>query len=85
MKICSREDPDLPHPLQTQLPPDTGSGLRVTWVPVFAVTLAVWVRVPPTAVNGVIAVALQVGVGGGVEDPPPPHPESPINAAAAAR
>jgi hypothetical protein len=48
VKVCSREAPEVPHPLQAQVPPETGSGLRVTWVPVLAATLAVWVRVPPT-------------------------------------
>jgi hypothetical protein len=50
VKLCSRVDPEVPHPLQDQVPPVAGSGLSVTWVPVFAVTLAVWVRVPPTEI-----------------------------------
>jgi hypothetical protein len=41
VKVCSREEPEIPHPLQAQLPPVAGSGLRVTEVPVFAVALAV--------------------------------------------
>jgi hypothetical protein len=50
VKVCSREEPEVPHPLHDQVPPEVGSGLRVTWVPVVAATLAVWVRVAPTAV-----------------------------------
>jgi hypothetical protein len=46
VKLCSREVPDVPQPLQAQVPPEAGSGLRVTCVPVSEVTLAVWVRVP---------------------------------------
>ena len=86
-KLCSRADPDKPHPLQAHVPPVAGSGLSVTWVPEFAVTLAIWVRVPPTEVYGVIVVALHVagGGGGGWSDPPPPppQPESAMSAAAA--
>lgn len=92
MKVCSREEPEVPHPLQAQVPPEAGSGLRVTWVPVVAATLAVWVLVPLTEVYAVIAVALQTaggggGGGGGVEEdpPPPPHPASAMSAAVAAR
>jgi len=50
VKLCSREVPDVPHPLHAQLPPVAGSGLRVTWVPEFAVALADCVRVPLTEV-----------------------------------
>ena len=92
VKVCSREEPDVLHPLQDQVPPEVGSGLRVIWVPVVAATLAVWVRVPPTEVNGVIVVALQTtgggsgdGGGGAEEDPPPPHPARAMSAAVAAR
>jgi hypothetical protein len=49
-KLCSREVPDVPHPLHAQVPPVAGSGLKVTWVPVLAVTLAVWVLVPLTEI-----------------------------------
>jgi hypothetical protein len=84
VKLCSRDEPDKPHPLQDQLPPETGSGLSVTWDPEFAVTLAVDVRVPPTAVYAVIGVALHTAGGGGCEDPPP-HADSAISAALAIR
>jgi hypothetical protein len=88
VKVCSREVPDVPHPLHDQLPPDAGSGLRVTCVPEFALALADWVRVPLTEVYAVIGVALQTaagGGGGGVEDPPPPpQPDSVMSAAIAA-
>jgi hypothetical protein len=92
VKVCSREEPEVPHPLQAQVPPEVGSGLRVTWVPVVAATLAVWVLAPLTEVKGVIAVALQTAVGGGTgvgagveEDPPPPHPARAMSTAVAAR
>ena len=68
LKICSRADPDVPQPLHDQVPPVVGSGLRVTSVPEFAVTVAAWVLVPPTAVYAVIAVALQTAAGGGAGD-----------------
>jgi hypothetical protein len=29
-KLCSRVEPDVPQPLQDQLPPERGSGLSVT-------------------------------------------------------
>jgi hypothetical protein len=92
VKVCSREEPEVPHPLQDQVPPVVGSGLRVAAVPVVAAALALCVLVPPTEVNGVIAVALQTAVGGGngagggaAEDPPPPHPVSAMSKAVAAR
>ena len=75
VKTCSREDPERPHPLQAQLPPESGSGLKVTCVPELAVTLALCVRAPPLETNGVMVVALHVPEGGGVpEEPPPPQP-----------
>ncbi|HET9861931.1 MAG TPA: glutathione S-transferase family protein [Steroidobacteraceae bacterium] len=85
VNVCSREDPDKPHPLQDQLPPVAGSGLSVTSVPEPAVTAALWVRVPPTAVYAVIGVALHVSAGGGMEEDPPPQPDSAMSAAVTAR
>ena len=84
VKVCSRDEPDKPHPLQDQLPPETGSGLSVTWEPEFAATLAVCVRVPPTAANAVIGVALHTAGAGGGDDPPPPHADTVTSATSAA-
>jgi hypothetical protein len=78
VKLCSREEPDVPQPLHAQLPPVTGSGLSVTWFPASTVTLAVSVRVPAIDTNALMGVALQIGVGVGVlADPPPPPPQPP--------
>jgi len=91
VKVCSRELPVMPQPLQTQLPPVTGSGLKVTCVPEFAVALAIWVLAPPPTVTyGVMVVALHVAEGGGTgvgaeEEPPPPHPGNAQSARVASR
>ena len=51
----------MPQPLQDQLPPEEGSGAKLTWAPELMVALAVWVPL----ITGVIVVGLQV--------PPPPR------------
>ena len=50
VKVCSREVPERPQPLQDQVPPVVGSGLRVTSDPELAVAVAICVRVPATEV-----------------------------------
>jgi hypothetical protein len=63
--ICWREVPEVPQPVHDQLPPDDGSGAKVTCVPAVMVALAVWAPL----MTGVIVVALQV--------PPPPEVVAP--------
>ncbi len=61
LTVCVREVPDVPQPLQDQLPPDEGSGAKFTCAPELMVALAVCVPL----MTGVIAV--------GVQPPPPPR------------
>ena len=43
LTVCVREVPDVPQPLQDQLPPEEGSGAKATCAPELTVALAVWV------------------------------------------
>jgi hypothetical protein len=56
LTVCWRAVPEVPQPFQDQLPPDDGSGAKVTCVPELMAALAVWAPL----MNGVIAVGLQV-------------------------
>ena len=55
--VCVREVPDVPQPLQDQLPPDDGSGAKATEAPELMVALAVCVPL----ITAVIVVAGQEG------------------------
>lgn len=45
--VCSREVPEVPHPVQLQDPPETGCGPNCTELPALIVTLAVCCQLPP--------------------------------------
>lgn len=56
--VCSREVPEVPHPVQFQDPPETGCGPNCTELPALIVVLAVCCQLPPfTRRYGVMAVA----------------------------
>jgi hypothetical protein len=58
--VCSRALPEVPQPLQLQVPPDEGCGPNCTVLPVLIPTLAVCCHAPPlTRRKGVSAVAVQ--------------------------
>ena len=58
LTVCVREVPEVPHPLQDQLPPVDGSGAKATDAPELMVALAVCVPL----ITAVIVVAGQLGV-----------------------
>ncbi|GFE79430.1 hypothetical protein GCM10011487_14300 [Steroidobacter agaridevorans] len=60
LTVCWRAVPEVPQPVQDQLPPVDGVGAKTTCAPELIVALAVWTPL----MNGVIVVGLQV--------PPPP-------------
>jgi hypothetical protein len=64
--ICWRDVPEVPQPLHDQLPPDEGSGAKVTCAPELMVALALCTPL----MIGVIVVAVQV-------PPPEPDPDAP--------
>jgi hypothetical protein len=53
--VCVREVPEVPQPVQDQLPPVDGSGAKATCAPELIVALAVWVPL----MTAVIVVAGQ--------------------------
>lgn len=55
--VCVREVPDVPQPLQDQVPPEEGSGAKATCAPELTVALAVCVPL----ITAVIVVAGQLG------------------------
>ena len=56
LTVCVREVPDVPQPLQDQLPPEDGSGAKATDAPEATVALAVCTPL----MTAVIVVAVQV-------------------------
>jgi hypothetical protein len=55
--VCVREVPDVPQPLQDQVPPEEGSGAKATCAPELTVALDVCVPL----ITAVIVVAGQLG------------------------
>jgi hypothetical protein len=55
--VCVREVPDVPQPLQDQVPPEEGSGAKATCAPELTVALEVCVPL----ITAVIVVAGQLG------------------------